>query len=154
MVLPDTPVETLLVVTPDQPVVNLYASLDTKVSIFSSEFAGVAIMSRKIEAARKPMGARRVAKEIALSDFGWSEKQYKCLNSLWTKESHWNYQARNPRSGAHGIAQALPATKMESVGTDWRTNPVTQIRWGLEYINSRYGSPCAAFSKWKRSRYY
>ncbi len=63
-------------------------------------------------------------------------------------------KARNPRSGAHGIAQALPASKMDKVGTDWRTNPTTQIKWGLLYISERYDSPCAAWNKWRRSNYY
>jgi len=73
---------------------------------------------------------------------------------LWTRESHWNYQAHNYRSGAHGIPQALPASKMDLIADDWRTNPVTQIRWGLRYIESRYDTPCGAWSKFKRSRYY
>jgi membrane-bound lytic murein transglycosylase MltF len=71
-----------------------------------------------------------------------------------TKESHWNYKAHNTRSGAHGIAQALPASKMNVVSTDWRTNPVTQIRWGLRYISIRYETPCKALAKHNRSRFY
>jgi membrane-bound lytic murein transglycosylase MltF len=95
-----------------------------------------------------------VAKALIAEKYQWGEAQYSCLNKLWTKESHWNYKARNKVSGAHGIAQALPATKMEIVGTDWRTNPVTQITWGLKYINERYDTPCKAWSKFKRSRWY
>jgi hypothetical protein len=87
-------------------------------------------------------------------EYGWGDYQYECLNSLWTKESHWNYKSSNKSSGAHGIPQALPATKMDSVGTDWRTNPVTQISWGLLYIDSRYDTPCKAWSKFKRSNWY
>jgi hypothetical protein len=111
-------------------------------------------MSRSVEAARKPSGAKRFAKEMMATEYGWGEGQYKCLNRLWTKESNWNYQARNPRSGAHGIAQALPASKMEKVGTDWRTNPITQIQWGLLYVSERYNTPCAAWNKFRRSNFY
>ena len=123
-------------------------------AIFSSELALVSATSRQVELARSPMGAKKVAKSILLNEYGFSEKEYKCLNSLWTKESHWNYKARNKSSGAHGIAQALPATKMNVVSTDWRTNPVTQIRWGLRYISIRYETPCKAWAKHKRSNWY
>ena len=94
------------------------------------------------------------AKELALNTYQWSDAQFDCLNKIWTKESHWNYKARNKISGAHGIPQALPATKMESIGTDWRTNPVTQITWGLSYIEKRYETPCRALVKFKRSNWY
>jgi membrane-bound lytic murein transglycosylase MltF len=76
---------------------------------------------------------------------GWSERQWRCLDRLWTRESHWRHLARNPGSGAYGIPQAKPGRKMSSAGPDWRTNPETQIRWGLDYIDRRYGSPCAAW---------
>ena len=158
LVLPDAPAGTaLLVVAPSTATsvsASLTSALNSRRTVFSSEIALVSIRSLSVEAARKPLGAKRVAKEIMASEFGWGDDQYACLNRLWTKESHWNYQARNPRAGAHGIAQALPATKMEKVGTDWRTNPVTQIQWGLLYISERYNSPCAAWNKWRRSNYY
>ena len=108
----------------------------------------------QVELARQPDGAKEIARQISTESYGWSEKQFKCLDTLWTRESHWNYKARNPRTGAHGIAQALPATKMEVVGMDWRTNPITQIQWGLRYISIRYDTPCKALAKFKRSRYY
>ena len=123
-------------------------------AIFSSELALVSTVSRQVELARTPIGAKKVAKSILINEYGFSEKEYKCLNTLWTKESHWNYKARNKNSGAHGIAQALPASKMNVVSTDWRTNPVTQIRWGLRYISIRYETPCKALAKHKRSNYY
>jgi hypothetical protein len=158
LVLPDAPAGTaLLVVAPSTATAvaaSLTSALDSRRAVFSSEIAQVSAMSLSIEAARKPLGAKRVTKAMMDAEYGWGEEQYTCLNRLWTKESHWNYQARNPRSGAHGIAQALPATKMEKVGTDWRTNPVTQIQWGLLYISERYDSPCAAWNKWRRSHYY
>jgi hypothetical protein len=123
-------------------------------AIFSSELALVSSVSRQVELARTPLGAKKVAKSILLDEYGFTEKEYACLNTLWTKESHWNYKARNKKSGAHGIAQALPASKMNVVSTDWRTNPVTQIRWGLRYISIRYETPCKALAKHKRSNYY
>lgn len=120
----------------------------------SGEIALVSLLSRQVDLARTIEGAKEVAKNIAEVKYGWGAKQFTCLDSLWTRESHWNYKARNRKSGAHGIPQALPATKMEIIGSDWRTNPVTQITWGLHYINLRYETPCRAFSKFKRSRYY
>jgi Transglycosylase SLT domain len=75
-----------------------------------------------------------------------SGKQYQCLVLLWNRESGWNYLAKNPSSGAYGIPQSLPGTKMASAGADWATNPQTQIRWGVSYINSRYGTPCSAWA--------
>lgn len=80
-----------------------------------------------------------------LAEFGFSEDQFGCLDSLWTRESNWRVNADNPSSSAYGIPQALPGSKMASAGADWATNPVTQIRWGLGYIQDRYGSPCSAW---------
>lgn len=91
-------------------------------------------------AARDPRSAARAM----LADFGWSEGQFSCLDVLWERESNWDHTADNPSSSAYGIPQALPGSKMASAGEDWRTNPVTQIRWGLGYIADIYGSPCAA----------
>lgn len=80
-----------------------------------------------------------------LGDYGWSGSQFGCLVSLWNRESHWRVNAANPSSGAYGIPQALPGSKMASAGADWRTNAETQIKWGLGYIQDRYGSPCGAW---------
>jgi hypothetical protein len=128
--------------------------LNSVKAVNANEMALVSIASRQIEIARVPDGARAVAREIAQSKYGWGSFQFACLNKLWTKESNWRYKARNKSSGAHGIPQALPATKMESIGTDWRTNPVTQISWGLRYIEVRYETPCKAYKKFQRSRWY
>ena len=130
------------------------AELNRGVSLVVSEMAHVAHLARQVELARTPSGAKYVARTIMETDYSWGADQYGCLNRLWTKESHWNYKAHNYRSGAHGIPQALPAIKMEVVGSDWRTNPVTQIRWGLRYIDIRYETPCKAWAKFKRSKYY
>ena len=123
-------------------------------AMFSSDLALVSSISASVEMARTPEGAKQVAEIILSEEYGFNEAQFACLDSLWTRESHWNYKAHNYRSGAHGIAQALPAEKMSVVGTDWRTNPVTQIRWGIRYITMRYDTPCKAWSKWKSHRFY
>lgn len=136
----------------------LYGSVDLAATavgaMFSSDLALVSAISAQVEMARTPIGARTVAEVILTEEYGFDQTQYSCLNSLWTKESHWNYKAHNYRSGAHGIAQALPAEKMSVVGTDWRTNPVTQIRWGIRYITMRYDTPCKAWSHFKARNYY
>jgi hypothetical protein len=146
------------IIEPDEASVSLFAEDDLAATasgaIFSSDLALVSSVRRQVELARTPLGAKKVAKSILLNEYGFSEKEYKCLNRLWTKESHWNYKARNKSSGAHGIPQALPASKMNVISTDWRTNPVTQIRWGLRYISIRYETPCKALAKHKRSNYY
>jgi resuscitation-promoting factor RpfB len=78
---------------------------------------------------------------------GWTGEQWGCLYQLWQKESGWNHLAMNPSSGAYGIPQSLPGSKMATVGADWQTNPETQITWGMNYISGRYGTPCSAWSK-------
>lgn len=81
--------------------------------------------------------------------------QFQCFSNIVERESGWNYKATNPSSGAYGIMQALPGSKMASAGADWQTNPATQIKWGLSYMNSdRYGSPCAAWSFWQANHWY
>jgi hypothetical protein len=88
--------------------------------------------------------AQSVAKGM-LASFGWSTSQFSCLEPLWARESGWHVAASNPSTGAYGIPQALPGSKMASAGADWRTNAATQVRWGLTYIKGTYGSPCAAW---------
>jgi len=91
--------------------------------------------------------AAGTAKAFALklsSQFGWGQDQYSCLVKLWERESNWRYNALNSSSGAYGIPQALPGNKMASEGSDWASNPQTQIRWGVKYIKGRYGNPCTA----------
>ncbi|MFE2106267.1 transglycosylase SLT domain-containing protein [Kitasatospora sp. NPDC059463] len=80
--------------------------------------------------------------------------QLQCFNNIVSRESSWNVTATNPSSGAYGLVQALPGSKMASAGSDWRTNPVTQIKWGLNYMNSRYGSPCGAWAFWQSHHWY
>ena len=146
-----------LVIEPGTPG-SLFAEDDLTATasgaIFSTQLALVSAVSRQVELARTPIGAKKVARSILMDEYGFTETQYKCLNQLWTKESNWNYKSRNKKSGAHGIPQALPASKMNVVSTDWRTNPVTQIRWGLRYNSIRYETPCKALAKHKRSNWY
>ncbi|WP_255579793.1 hypothetical protein [Cryobacterium sp. PAMC25264] len=94
-----------------------------------------------------PSGAQAIARDMMASKYGWGSDQFACLVSLWNKESGWNVNAYNASSGATGIPQALPGSKMASAGSDWATNPATQILWGLGYISGSYGTPCAAWSK-------
>ena len=136
------------------PGVPSLLELDSIKVVDASVMARISIAARQVESARQADGAKEVARQIIAQKYRWSERQFTCLDNLWTKESKWNYKARNKSSGAHGIPQALPATKMEIVGTDWRTNPVTQITWGLKYIEERYEYPCRAWSKSKRSNWY
>ncbi len=109
------------------------------------------------EAERKRLVADAVANPKAaaqalMGDYGFGADQWGCLEQLWIGESGWNYRAENTSSGAYGIPQSLPGSKMGSVAPDWRTNPVTQIKWGLEYIKQSYGTPCGALNSWN-SRY-
>jgi Transglycosylase SLT domain len=80
--------------------------------------------------------------------------QFQCFSNIVDHESSWNYRAVNASSGAYGLFQALPGSKMSSVGSDWQTNPATQIKWGLNYMDSRYGSPCEAWSFWQANNWY
>jgi hypothetical protein len=94
------------------------------------------------------------AKEL-LPSFGFSvASQWTCLEEIWTTESSWNVYAENTSSGAYGIPQALPADKMATIAPDWQTNPITQIKWGLGYIQSRYGTPCAAEAHEQADHFY
>jgi uncharacterized protein YabE (DUF348 family) len=94
-----------------------------------------------------PGSAKAIARQM-VAQHGWSSDQYNCLVILWNHESGWRVHAYNP-SGAYGIPQALPGSKMASAGSDWQNNPETQIRWGLNYIASRYGTPCNAWYQWQ-----
>lgn len=104
-------------------------------------------------AIRSSMSPRDIARAMLLRE-GGSETQWTCLDELWGRESRWETTASNGSSGAYGIPQALPAWKMASAGADWRTNPVTQIRWGLSYIADKYGTPCIALSHSNSYGYY
>jgi hypothetical protein len=99
-------------------------------------------------------GAKATARQLAASQYGWGDGQFSCLESLWTKESGWNYEAYNSSSGATGIPQSLPGNKMATFGADWQTNATTQIAWGLDYIKRAYGTPCSAWGHSQATDWY
>ncbi|MEU2025962.1 transglycosylase SLT domain-containing protein [Streptomyces sp. NPDC016469] len=100
-------------------------------------------------------GSYTVAQVQAMARQMMPADQFQCFSNIVNHESSWNYRASNPSSGAYGLVQALPGSKMASAGADWMTNPATQIKWGLSYMNSsRYGSPCAAWSFWQANHWY
>lgn len=124
-----------------------------------AEEAAAAEAQRQKEAAdalarvNTPEGAKEFAQSYAADQYGWGSDQFSCLVSLWTKESGWNYQAYNP-SGATGIPQSLPGSKMATFGDDWQTNAATQIKWGLDYISRGYGTPCSAWGHSQATDWY
>jgi hypothetical protein len=96
---------------------------------------------------------QEIAKKM-VQQRNWGDAEFTCVVKLWTRESSWNPRAENPSSGAYGIPQALPGSKMASAGADWKTNPATQIKWGLDYMKDRYGTPCAAWAHSERKNWY
>jgi Transglycosylase SLT domain len=121
--------------------------------------AAPASLAKKAVVAAKPVAAAITGTPLQIAHIistqqGLNQQQWVCLDSLWQQESKFETNARNRRSGAFGIPQALPASRMASVGADWRTNPATQIKWGLRYIKVRYGTACNAWAHWKRDRWY
>ena len=99
-----------------------------------------------------PGSAQAIGHDMVLAR-GWGEDQFACLVALFNRESGWDVYAANP-SGAYGIPQALPGSKMATVGADWATNPATQIAWGLGYIAARYGTPCGAWAHSQSAGWY
>jgi len=108
----------------------------------------------KRKAATIPTGTPEQIAQQMLSKYGWPSGQMACLYPLWYHESGWNPSASNPGSGAYGIPQALPGSQMASAGSDWQTNPATQIKWGLNYNPGRYGSPCGARAPEQANNWY
>ncbi|MGW1765746.1 aggregation-promoting factor C-terminal-like domain-containing protein [Streptomyces sp. NPDC002073] len=101
-----------------------------------------------------PQSSYTVAQVKAIARQMVPSSQFQCFSNIVNHESTWNYLAVNQSSGAYGLVQALPGSKMSSAGADWRTNPATQIEWGLNYMNERYGSPCGAWSFWQANSWY
>lgn len=93
-----------------------------------------------------PGSARDIASQMMLSMYGWGADQFACFDKIITQESGWNVSATNKSSGAYGIPQALPGSKMATAGADWQTNPATQIKWALGYVQGRYSTPCGAWA--------
>jgi hypothetical protein len=119
-----------------------------------AQAAAAAAAAAELAAANTPDGARAFAGDLAASQYGWGADQFQCLDLLWQKESGWSYTAYNASSGATGIPQSLPGSKMATAGADWQTNARTQITWGLGYIESAYGSPCSAWSHSQAMNWY
>jgi hypothetical protein len=125
-------------------------------------YQALAKADRSVQEERASRDAERkkyegTPKEVAMNllpDHGWSQSQFSCLEKLWNKESRWKVNADNPSSTAYGIPQALPGSRMAAYGKDWRTNPVTQIKWGLDYIEATYGSPCNAWGHSQAKGWY
>lgn len=123
------------------------ANAATEVARQAAEAAAAAAAKEAaIAATRDPNAARALGAQIAVSGYGWGAGEFSCLDRLWTKESNWRYNAYNAGGGATGIPQSLPGSKMAAFGADYMTNPETQIRWGLDYIQRSYGSPCSAWN--------
>ena len=140
---------------------RLATAAAARVQQAAARMRATAVRERTLRVSRDLQRAR-LAEQVASRDprsaaaamvaaRGWGDSQFSCLDSLWTKESGWKHTADNPTSSAYGIPQSLPGSKMASAGSDWRTNPMTQIRWGLRYISDTYGTPCAA---WGHSQSY
>ncbi|WP_295789718.1 lytic transglycosylase domain-containing protein [uncultured Microbacterium sp.] len=129
------------------------SSSSSSVSSGGGSSAPVPVASGGGSGDNSPAGAQATARGM-LASRGWGDDQFSCLVSLWNKESGWNYRAYNAGSGAYGIPQALPGSKMSSAGADWETNAATQISWGLGYISGRYGTPCGAWSHSQSTGWY
>lgn len=162
----------------DRPVTANREQPQTEHPALAARQAMTESYARAVEAANRKAASRRAAqraaeqrrqaalrrKELAgtpqqiamamLPGFGWSSSEFSCLDALWGRESGWNPYAANPSSGAYGIPQALPGSKMASAGPDWQSDAATQIRWGLGYIQATYGSPCAAWGHEQSSGWY
>ena len=110
--------------------------------------------SATASAAPAASGSPQQIARAMLGSFGWSSSQFSCLDPLWAHESGWSVTAYNAGSGAYGIPQALPGSRMASAGPDWQNNAATQVRWGLEYIKGTYGSPCAAWDHEQATGWY
>lgn len=124
----------------------------------AAQAAAVAAQQARVaareQASRDAQRDPRAIGRVLVAERGWSDEQFDCLDNLWTKESNWRWNADNPTSSAYGIPQALPGSKMSTVGSDWETNPVTQITWGLAYIDDVYGTPCSAWAHSRSHNWY
>ena len=128
---------------------------DAKKAESSSSSGGASVpYTGPIPASCKEFSGSRGIGCALMLDAGFGIDQFPCLDKLFAKESGWNPRASNASSGAYGIPQALPGSKMASAGSDWKTNPATQIKWGLSYIEGRYNSPCGAWSHSQNTGWY
>jgi len=140
---------------PSQSISNsgAYSNVAGREGITLGTAAALAAASAPAAGVFDPDSAQAIALGMVTAK-GWGVEQFNCLVALWNRESHWNVNSHNVSSGAHGIPQALPGSKMASAGPDWETNPRTQITWGLGYIEGRYGSPCGAWAHSEAKGWY
>ncbi|MFF3287276.1 transglycosylase SLT domain-containing protein [Streptomyces sp. NPDC003023] len=122
-------------------------------SVFVLGTAGMALGLNPATASAAPAAPSGSPKAIAQKMIE-NDAQFACFDKIVTHESNWDVDATNASSGAYGLVQALPGGKMASAGADWETNPATQIEWGLDYMEDRYGSPCGAWSAWQSQGWY
>ncbi|MPY33804.1 lytic transglycosylase domain-containing protein [Streptomyces adustus] len=120
------------------------------VTAIAAATAGLALTAAPAQAATTSASSAQTIAHRMIPDAA----QYAAFNKIVTHESGWNHTATNSSSGAYGLVQALPGSKMASAGSDWKTNPATQIKWGLDYMNSRYGSPAQAWDFWQTHHWY
>lgn len=146
-----TTVDVLLSEERTEPV-NEIVSVGTKKKSAATPSSSAAVSVPNVSVSYDPASAQGIAAEMVAAR-GWSTSEFQCLVALWNRESGWNVTAGNA-SGAYGIPQALPGSKMASAGADWATNPATQITWGLGYIAGRYGTPCGAWSHFQSNNWY
>jgi hypothetical protein len=138
--------------------VQAYQIRDAAAELAAAHWTAARAQAAKKAATAPPLpaasGSPQQIAEAMLASFGWSSGQFSCLDPLWAHESGWSVSAYNAGSGAYGIPQALPGSKMASAGPDWQTDAATQIRWGLEYIKNTYGSPCGAWDHEQATGWY
>lgn len=137
------------------PVVQVKPKIKTQAELRKERRNAIVSRSRTLASKTGTAKANKNFAEFYIKHkYGWGKSQFKCLDKIWTQESHWNHKADNPNSSAYGIPQALPGKKMSVSGKDWRTNPATQIKWGAKYVKVRYGTPCEAWDFKQRRGWY
>ena len=144
-----------LPVTQNQASANAPQEIKIVVHVTTNDGERISAASRSAQrySYGSPQYNKKFAKNYMQDKYNWSDKQYSCLVKLWNRESGWRVNAHNP-SGAHGIPQALPGKKMANAGPDWKSNPHTQIKWGLKYIKGRYKTPCGALGHSNKHNWY
>ncbi|CAL9424405.1 hypothetical protein C1708_22920 [Streptomyces sp. DH-12] len=123
-------------------------------AVLTAATCGTLIAAAPAQAATTAAPASAASAQATAKKMIGNSAEFQCFSNIVSHESSWNPQATNASSGAYGLVQALPAAKMASAGSDWRTNPATQIKWGLDYMKDRYGSACDAWSFWQANHWY
>ncbi len=131
-----------------------FPGISVLVTAPTDEIVAVGSLTIPVATAVQTGSNRALGQQMAASLYGWSGDQWSCLDNLFSRESGWSHTAENRSSGAYGIPQALPGSKMAVYGSDWQTNPATQIKWGLAYIQGRYGTPCGAWGHFTAQNWY